>query len=520
MNSIIIRPMVISDYEAVAKLWKDNKEISFSESDEKHLIEKYLLANPNCSFVACEGNKIVGTILAGEDARRGFLNHLYVLPEYRGRKIASNLLKYAEDALRAFYPTKVYLFVKNTNIKAIEFWKKHNYYMCEDFSTMRKSLSKEPYQVYEELDEKTVEEYIVSRGFVENSIKIEEFGDGNMNHIFRIECGDCNYILKQAMPHGKIDVTVFEPMDRAVYENEYVKYYSQFMPEKLTKHFLFDQIMCLNIYEDLSDMKVLRKCLLQGELRAKVGAEIGEYLALQYYFSSCLYLDIETKKQMESSFSNVRMRQLTEEFILVNPFENSDNNNIDDDILPLVRKIWDNKTVCSKAKYLALKFVCNKECLISGDFHPGNVFVNEKKCIFFDFDFAMWGPIAYDLGTMLGNLIISYETSDVYNPGKEMKSKVAEMIKDMFNTFKIKMRELLASWDGEVVDKLLLEIEKDAVGYAAATIAGRTYGYARFKEITMLEGKEERLQIISKLLMIVEEILSKDMSLVELEKVL
>lgn len=513
--------MVKSDYDAVAELWQSSEDISFSESDDRYHIECYLQENPDCSFVACDGNKIVGTVLAGEDARRGFINHLFVLPEYREQGIATQLLKCAEDALKKCNPTKVYLFVKTSNKDAINFWKKQKYYLCEDFITMRKSLSTESYEVYEELEEQAVANYLSRCDFINEPVDVEEFGDGNMNHIFRVTCGEHSYILKQAMPHGKIDVTVFEPMDRAIYENAYVRYYSQYMPEKLEKQLWFDLVMCINIYEDLSYMKILRQCLLNGELREKIGVEIGEYLAQQYYYSSSLYLSIEDKKIMESSFSNMRMRQLTEEFILVNPFEDSSNNNIDADIMPFVEKIWSNKAVCSKAKYLVMKFVSNKECLISGDFHPGNVFVDDKKCIFFDFDFAMWGPIAYDLGTMLGNLIISYETSEIYNAGNMAhKEQIAEIMVDMFDAFRKKMREQLKKWDESIVDMMLDEIVGDAVGYAAATIAGRTYGYARFKEIIMLDGKQQRVEIISRLVNIVIELLSRKIAIDDLLRII
>ena len=499
--NIEYRSMTMQDYPTVKIMWMETKDISFSESDSEFHIKKYLEQNPNCSFVAVDGNKIVGTVIAGDDARRGFINHLYVLPEYRNRGVGNNLLSLAEQALAHRYPTKAYVFVKADNFKGIEFWKKNCFYLCEDFITMRKSLSPEPFDVYEELTEASVIPYLTQKNIATDCISVNEFGDGNMNYIFKVSCKNGSLILKQAMPHGKIDVTVFEPMDRAVYENNYIEYFSHFMSNNLEKHLGFDSVMNINLYEDLSFMKVLRSCLLDGTVRDGIGKEIGKYLAEQYYYSSCYYLGIEKKKSMEHSFSNYRMRQLTEDFILVNPFEDSPNNNIDSEIRPLVEQLWKNHKLCSKAKVLATKFVSNKECIISGDFHPGNIFVSDEKCIFFDFDFAMWGPIAYDVGTMLGNLIISLRTGREYHPsGNKHDQDVISMIVDMFTEFHEQMRLYLNEMDSDVVDDILDTIDSDAFGYAAATIGGRTYGYARFKEITSLKNSVNRVMIIESLL--------------------
>lgn len=499
--NIEYRPMTIQDYPTIKDIWMEADNISFSESDTNFHINKYLEQNPNCSFVAVDGNKIIGTVLAGEDARRGFINHLYVLPEYRNHGIGNTLLYHAEQSLAQKHPTKAYVFVTANNFKGIEYWKKNYYCLCEDFVTMRKSLSSEPFDVYEELTEQSVISYLTQKNITTDCISANEFGDGNMNYIFKVCCKNDSFILKQAMPHGKIDVTVFEPMDRANYENNYIEYFSKFMGNNLQKHLGFDPIMNVNLYEDLSSMKVLRFCLLNGNVREGIGKEIGEYLAQQYYYSSSYYLGIEKKKSLENTFSNYRMRQLTEDFILVNPFEDSPNNNIDSVIRPLVEQLWKNHRLCSKAKVLATKFVSNKECILSGDFHPGNIFVSDEKCIFFDFDFAMWGPIAYDLGTMLGNLIISLRTRKEYQPlCNDFDKDIVSIITEMFTAFHENVRLYLKEMDSDVVSDILDTIDSDAFGYAAATIGGRTYGYARFKEITMLENSTNRKNIIKSLL--------------------
>ena len=158
--NIKYRVMVPNDYREVISLWKNAPEISFSDSDEELRITKYLQDNPNSSFVACDNDKIIGTVLAGDDSRRGFINHLYVLPEYRHNGIGSELLRLSELALSTTNATKSYVFVKRDNSNGITYWKKKNYYLCDDFAVLRKSLSSDRFSVYEELDEDSIKVYL------------------------------------------------------------------------------------------------------------------------------------------------------------------------------------------------------------------------------------------------------------------------------------------------------------------------------------------------------------------------
>ena len=48
------------------------------------------------------------------------------------------------------------------------------------------------------------------------------------------------------------------------------------------------------------------------------------------------------------------------------------------------------------------------EALIHGDLHSGSIFISSDKCKVFDSEFAFYGPISYDIGTLYANLIVNY----------------------------------------------------------------------------------------------------------------
>ena len=66
-----IRIMLVSDYEAVYDLWMSCAGMGLNDLDDsKEGISKFLQRNPETCFVAEINNRIVGSILAGNDGRR------------------------------------------------------------------------------------------------------------------------------------------------------------------------------------------------------------------------------------------------------------------------------------------------------------------------------------------------------------------------------------------------------------------------------------------------------------------
>ncbi len=511
---IAYRAMTAEDHAAVVELWSSDPELGYSESDAFSHYCAYLDRNPGCSFVAIAGERIVGTVLAGDDARRGFINHLYVVPEYRGQGIGNHLADLAEEALAQNSPTKSYVFIKYGNEQSIRFWRKRGYYLCDDFCVMRRSLSSEKYQVYSELKQEDVVPYLVDKGLISDGLHATsvEFGDGNLNHIYRVSWDGGSLILKQSMPHGKIDVSCFEPVSRGVYESRYVKFYERFIPNEIEHCLHSDETMALSVYDDYSDMTTLRKALMRQEPVGDVGTFLGQYLAHELCCSSAIALGIDRKKALESSFSNVRSRELTEAYILQDPFMDSPDNSLDEESREIVRKIWMNNEVVSRARLLTQEFVSNKQCLIHGDYHPGNIFIDadpdHPRCIVSDFDFASWGPLSYDLGTIVGNLVLSYRTQAYFGEKAELEeARIIKVLRDLFAGFQTELLKKMADFAPSAVQSYADDIVEQSFGFAACTLAGRSYGYCTFPEIAYVRSKQAYLQALPQLVCDIEQLM-------------
>ena len=86
-----IAEMKIEDYDLFVKLWNSDPGIGISKADEKHNLSGFLDKNRGLNFIAVINNIIVGTILCGNDGRRGYLYHVFVLPEFRKKNIGKKI---------------------------------------------------------------------------------------------------------------------------------------------------------------------------------------------------------------------------------------------------------------------------------------------------------------------------------------------------------------------------------------------------------------------------------------------
>lgn len=127
-----IRAMTLTDYDAVLQLMRDTPGISLRDADSRDSTERYLQRNPQLSFVAEVNGVLCGCIMSGHDGRRGYLQHLLVLPEYRRQGIANALVERCVASLEALGIHKCHLDVFKTNTTAARYWQSQGWKLRED----------------------------------------------------------------------------------------------------------------------------------------------------------------------------------------------------------------------------------------------------------------------------------------------------------------------------------------------------------------------------------------------------
>ena len=127
-----IRVMTLTDYDAVLQLMRDTPGIALRDADSRESTERYLQRNPDLSFVAEVNGVVCGCIMSGHDGRRGYLQHLLVLPEYRRQGIANALVERCVASLEALGIQKCHLDVFKTNTTAARYWQSQGWKLRED----------------------------------------------------------------------------------------------------------------------------------------------------------------------------------------------------------------------------------------------------------------------------------------------------------------------------------------------------------------------------------------------------
>lgn len=135
------REMEATDYDAMIGLWRGVEGLEISGADSREGIAAYLARNPGMCFVAEAEGRIVGTILGGHDGRRGFIYHLAVDPDCRGRRIGAELTERCLNAIAADGIDKCHIFVKSDNEVGQGFWTRAGWAKRSGFDVFSRDTS-------------------------------------------------------------------------------------------------------------------------------------------------------------------------------------------------------------------------------------------------------------------------------------------------------------------------------------------------------------------------------------------
>ncbi|MEY2561671.1 MAG: N-acetylglutamate synthase [Verrucomicrobiota bacterium] len=121
-SSVSIREFVIADYDCAVALWISIDGVEICEGDSRAEISGYLKRNPGLSRVAEANGEIVGAALCGHDGRRGWIYHLAVAKQYRGKGVGKLLLDDCVRGLREIGLKRAIILVAGDNPVGHAFW--------------------------------------------------------------------------------------------------------------------------------------------------------------------------------------------------------------------------------------------------------------------------------------------------------------------------------------------------------------------------------------------------------------
>jgi 5-methylthioribose kinase len=342
---------------------------------------------------------------------------------------------------------------------------------------------------------------------------IDEVGDGNLNLVFIVRGTRGGIAVKQALPYVRLVGESWPlPLSRSHYEYRALMHQARLAPGLVPAVLHHNEALALIAMELLEPHVIMRQGLISGTRYPRFVDDITTFLARTLYLSSDLAVPAAQKKESIAAFSgNHALCKITEDLIFTDPYYQAEQNRWTSPWLDATaagfREDLDLHVAISRLK---LKFMCSPEALIHGDLHTGSIMVTESETRVIDPEFAFYGPMGFDVGAVLGNLVMNYLASVGHErlPGERasFEAWMLETIECVWTEFSRKFLELWrAEANGDAYPAVLfagqaggarLEVERqafmarlfqDTVGFSAAKIIRRILGLAHNIDFEWIE---------------------------------
>lgn len=133
MTQLTYREATAADVEALLELWAVAAEDAHRPADDAAAVLRLLDRDPRALLLACDGDRLVGSVIGGWDGWRFHLYRLAVLPAYRRLGIAQHLLAQVEQSFAAHGATRIDAMVLRDNRLAHGFWAATGYSEQEEW---------------------------------------------------------------------------------------------------------------------------------------------------------------------------------------------------------------------------------------------------------------------------------------------------------------------------------------------------------------------------------------------------
>ncbi|MFK4657799.1 5-methylthioribose kinase [Bradyrhizobium japonicum] len=347
---------------------------------------------------------------------------------------------------------------------------------------------------------------------------ITEVGDGNLNLVFIVKGARGGVAVKQALPYVRLVGESWPlPLSRAHYEYLALSKQAQLAPGLVPALLHHNETLALTVMELLEPHIIMRKGMVAATQYPGFVDDITTFMARTLFFTSDLALSAAEKKQGIAAFAgNHALCKITEDLIFTDPYRIAEQNRWTAPYLDgLATELRDDMELHVAISRLKLKFMASPEALLHGDLHTGSIMVTESEMRVIDPEFAFYGPMGFDVGAVLANLLMAYFSSTGHEraPGERQafESWVLETVEQVWSEFARKFLDLWrAGATGDAYPVTLFAGEKgaarleaerqaymqrlftDTVGFAAAKTLRRIFGLAHNIDFELIEDPRRR----------------------------
>jgi 5-methylthioribose kinase len=348
--------------------------------------------------------------------------------------------------------------------------------------------------------------------------RVGEVGDGNLNLVFIVEGPAGDLCVKQALPYVRAAGESWPlPLDRAFFEHRAAVAQGAHAPTLVPRVEHYDPQLYLMAMQRLHPHVIMRRGMIEGRIYPRFAEHIAEYLAQTLFHSSDLAVPAGAKKADVAVFcANVEQCRITEDLIFTDPYMVHARNRwtapqLDD----AAKAIREDAPLKRAVSLLKAKFLTETQALLHGDLHTGSILVTGEDTKVIDPEFAFYGPMGFDIGKLIGNLLLAYFSQDGHEarPAERdaYRAWILSIVPQIWHGFARRFVEL---WDGpragDAWPQALFEgpdgreslrtaqadylrrLLTDSLGYAGTSMIRRTLGFAHNIDFERIADKDRR----------------------------
>lgn len=380
---------------------------------------------------------------------------------------------------------------------------------------------------FQPLDEKLLVEYLKATpslaaklGTQFDKLEIKEVGDGNLNFVYIVNGSSGSLVIKQALPYIRC-IGESWPMtkERAYFEASVLQEHGRLCPDHVPEVYHFDRTMCLiGMHYIEPPHIILRKGFIAGIEYPLLADHMSEYMAQTLFYTSLLYLTTTDHKSAVAKFcGNVELCRLTEQVVFSDPYKVSEYNRWTTPYLDADAKaVREDNILKLEVAELKSKFCERAQALLHGDLHTGSVMVTPDSTQVIDPEFGFYGPMGFDIGAFIGNLVLAYFSQDGHAEKSADRNLYKKWIlKTIIDTWNLFYTKFTALWDkhkdgsGEaylpaiynnpelqllVKQKYMEDLFHDTLGFGAAKMIRRIVGVAHVEDLESIKEASKRAE--------------------------
>jgi 5-methylthioribose kinase len=388
---------------------------------------------------------------------------------------------------------------------------------------------------------------VVSALLGEGELAVAEVGDGNLNYVYfvtNLAAPERGVVVKQAPPFLRLVGDAW-PLRRERMEREVaaLRRFGALCPQHVPQVYHDDHERYLMVMQRLGSHRVLRGGLIDGIVYPRLAEHMAAYLARTLFFGSDLYLAPDAKKEAVAADINSELCKITEDLVFTFPFIDH-SSNVYSPALPAsaIARLREHAPLRVAAGQMKWAFMNHAQTLVHGDLHTGSIMVNDTDTYVIDPEFAFYGPMGFDIGALLANLLLSYYAQDWHERrrGRDPEGYqrwLLEQVQRIWSGFAERFtglwrqheRDRGSAFIGGAADApaaaafrrcFMQRLLADTLGFAGCKMIRRIVGMAKVTDITSIADEAARAQIEVRCLRLAEALLVRREELTSIGEVI